>query len=496
MSNNKNQKKSSRYRPKSKRKKKNITLLKEDDEDDDNHHRNKRNYVMYKDKCVICMVMAALIVIIGLHRLNTSRTNAASIPRLVGKINTIVDELDKETNKEFNIKTRTRKKKKKGSIDDDDNDGSVDSSLSYAKSNLGTQKPWQVWNISYHDNIRLSAHLYRSGYEPSNIFNRKLDSFYVGFGYPIILNFEFIKVPKKPIVAYKIAGHPTHLIEKQNPGHWLFFGSFDGTPPWVLLDERHVGPSFLSKGLLRGSTYDGVILCLQFPRTRIKSIRMKILSNSGWNSEITALSRMEFLTEDQHKHCKHKFVDKSIKDIHKNAGTQGATFTSSSLIEDHGPEHVDDKSQITFWESEPTKEFPVWIEINFVKIVQIFSYHLSRTDSIDKSPSFFRLIGYTSNQANRKTDVDFDNNNIGITLDERVLQGADTSLKTIKNGGTHFCIYPNHHGIVVKKVRLNIFRTYGHTDNNRRGVPVALARFFVTTHEEEEEALGNCDDRR
>ena len=58
-----------------------------------------------------------------------------------------------------------------------------------------------------------------------------------------------------------------------------------------------------------------------------------------------------------------------------------------------------------------------------------FFHHLP--DSIDKSPSFFR-IGYTSNQANRKTDVDFDNNNIGITLDERVLQ---ISLKTIKNGG-------------------------------------------------------------
>ena len=38
-------------------------------------------------------------------------------------------------------------------------------------------------------------------------------------------------------------------------------------------------------------------------------------------------------------------------------GTQDATFVSSSAIEDHGPEHVDDNTPKTFWESAATKKF-------------------------------------------------------------------------------------------------------------------------------------------
>ena len=71
---------------------------------------------MYKDKCVICMVMAGLIVIIGLHRLNTSRTNAASIQRLVGKINTIVETvaINKPLAAEANVIAVTTSKDDKG----------------------------------------------------------------------------------------------------------------------------------------------------------------------------------------------------------------------------------------------------------------------------------------------------------------------------------------------------------------------------------------------
>eukprot|EP00943_MAST-04B_sp_MAST-4B-sp1_P007746 g7746.t1 len=464
-----NHNKSSRYRPKSKRKKR-YDILKEEEEDVE-----KQKYVIYKDKCVICMVITALIIVSAVNQLKTEKDDAASVPQLFGRMNNLIDELDKETNHEFGTMEKNTRKP------------------------IREKKGWQLWNVTYHGNMKLTAHLYQENYEPSNIFDPNIHHFYVGFGYPVVINFEFLKVPKKPIVAYKIGGHPTRLLEKQNPGHWLFFGSYRGTPPWLLLDERHVGPSFLSKGLLRSSAFDGVILCFQYPRTRLKSIRMKIVSNSGWHSQMSAISKVEFLTEDQHKHCKHRMVDQTIGQIHKNAGTQGAVFTSSSLIEDHGPEHVDDKSPKTYWETSLTqaKLFPVWIQVDFVKPVQIFSYHISRTESIEKSPAFFRLVGYTSRAANRKTDLTADAENIGFTLDERVLQGS-TSLKTILDGGTHYCVYPNHHGQLIKRVRLNIFRVFGQSDEKatRQGVSVALSRFFITTHEEEEESLGSCTDRR
>ena len=104
---------------------------------------------------------------------------------------------------------------------------------------------------------------------------------------------------------------------------------------------------------------------------------MKILANAGWDSQITAISRIEFLTSKQHKHCMHKFIDQTMAKYIKMQvsfainiilpafntlykyhlkDTQDATFVGSS-IEDHGPEHVDDNTPKTFWESAATKNF-------------------------------------------------------------------------------------------------------------------------------------------
>ena len=174
--------------------------------------------------------------------------------------------------------------------------------------------------MTYNNGVKLSAHSYLTGYEPSNIFAQDMSKFYVGLGYPVVLNFEFDITPNAPIVAYRIAGHPNRKLQKQNPSLLATFGSADGVPPWSLLDERHVGASFLSKGSFRGNGNTGVILCMTFPRTKLKSIRMKILANAGWSSQITTISKIEFLTNKQHKHCMHKFIDQTIGQIHKNAG--------------------------------------------------------------------------------------------------------------------------------------------------------------------------------
>lgn len=176
-------------------------------------------------------------------------------------------------------------------------------------------------------------------------------------------------------------------------------------------------------------------------------------------------------------------------------GTQDATFVSSSSIEDHGPEHVDDNTPKTFWESAATNKFPVWIEVEFNHVVQIFSYHMSRTESKKKSPVFFRLEGYSALASGRMGGQEGQDENIGVLMDERVLQGS--VINTLSEGGSSFCVYPNHRGERIKKARLIIFRVYGDSDSfSEKTFSVALTRFFITTHEEEEEALGGCTDRR
>ena len=282
--------KSSRYRPRAKRK---LKILKGEGEED---HQGKNKYAVYKDKCVICMVLSAVLVIMIIRKMHET-SSAQPLPQLVGTMSLIVDELDAQADTHL-----ITKKQHKPLVQTKGADA------------------WQLWNVTYNNDVKLSAHSYLAGYEPSNLFAQDTSKFYVGLGYPVVLNFEFDKTPSAPIVAYRIAGHPNRKLQKQNPSHWLLFGSADGVPPWSLLDERHVGESFLSKGNFRGNGNNGVILCLSYPRTRLKSIRMKILANAGWQSQITAIGRMEFLTNKQHKHCMHKFIDQTIGEIHKNAG--------------------------------------------------------------------------------------------------------------------------------------------------------------------------------
>ena len=186
--------KSSRFRPRTKRKLK--ILIEKDDEDD----QGKNKYVVYKDKCVICMVIAAFMVIVVIHTKHEPE-NSQSLPQLVGRMNHIVDALDAQAGTELIAKKQPAKKKtlqKKGS------------------------DAWQLWNVTYNNGVKLSAHSFLSGYEPSNIFVQDTSKFYVGLGYPVVLNFEFDTTPNAPIVAYRIAGHPNRKLQRQNLSYYYF----------------------------------------------------------------------------------------------------------------------------------------------------------------------------------------------------------------------------------------------------------------------------------
>ena len=78
--------KSSRFRPRAKRK---LKILKEEEDEDD---QGKNKYVVYKDKCVICMVIAAFLAIMVIRK--HAMDNPQSLPQLVGQMNHIVDALD------------------------------------------------------------------------------------------------------------------------------------------------------------------------------------------------------------------------------------------------------------------------------------------------------------------------------------------------------------------------------------------------------------------
>ena len=96
--------KSSRFRPRAKRK---LKILKEKDDEDD---QGKNKYVVYKDKCVICMVIAAFMVIVVIHTKHEPE-NSQSLPQLVGRMNHIVDALDAQAGTELIAKKQPAKKK-------------------------------------------------------------------------------------------------------------------------------------------------------------------------------------------------------------------------------------------------------------------------------------------------------------------------------------------------------------------------------------------------
>ena len=122
-------------------------------------------------------------------------SDAQTLPQLVGRISLIVDELDAQAD------THLITKKQHGSG---------------AKPLVQTKgaDAWQLWNVTYNNGVKLSAHSYLTGYEPSNLFAQDASKFYVGLGYPVVLNFEFDKTPNAPIVAYRIAGHPNRKLQK------------------------------------------------------------------------------------------------------------------------------------------------------------------------------------------------------------------------------------------------------------------------------------------
>ena len=97
--------KSSRFRPRTKRK---LKILKEKDDEDD---QGKNKYVVYKDKCVICMVIAAFMVIMVIHAKHEAE-NSQSLPQLVGQMNHIVDALDAQAGTDLITKKQHRPAKK------------------------------------------------------------------------------------------------------------------------------------------------------------------------------------------------------------------------------------------------------------------------------------------------------------------------------------------------------------------------------------------------
>ena len=161
--------KSSRFRPRAKRK---LKILKEEEDEDD---QGKNKYVVYKDKCVICMVIAAFLAIMVIHKKH-AMDNPQSLPQLVGQMNHIVDALDAQAGTDL----ITKKQHRPG-----------------AKTTLQKtgSDAWQLWNVTYNNGVKLSAHSYLTGYEPSNIFAQDMSKFYVGLGYPVVLNFEFDITP-------------------------------------------------------------------------------------------------------------------------------------------------------------------------------------------------------------------------------------------------------------------------------------------------------------
>ena len=68
---------------------------------------------------------------------------------------------------------------------------------------------------------------------------------------------------------------------------------------------------------------------------------------------------------------------------------------------------------------------------------------MSRTESKKKSPVFFRLEGYSALASGRMGGQEGQDENIGVLMDERVLQG---SVKHTSQGGSSL-----HNPIIVDK---------------------------------------------
>ena len=354
---------------------------------------------------------------------------------------------------------------------------------------MDSRKPWKLWNTSRRGHIQVAAHVFRRGFEPFHIIDRDPSTLWVAFDYPAVAEFTLLKKQKDAITAYAIAGHPEKMLKAQNPSHWILYGSNDGLPPWLLLDERHVGNDFLSKGT---EISEGVVMCIQYPHFNIQKIRLKILSNSGWHSQVTALSKLELLSH--HPHCKgaRRIVENKVSVVHHRSGVHANVFTASSYESGFGPEHVDDNSASTSWRTAiEVKSYPHYLDVEFVNPVRVFSYHIMGVpDGSVLTPSFWRLIGYTIDESNNVAKHEK-----GVTLDERVLHSKQEFRSSIKEGN-HFCIYPQYHGVKLSKVRLLIFSGVGSTSATTLGktTTVGIARFFLTTEEEEEESLGRCID--
>lgn len=171
-------------------------------------------------------------------------------------------------------------------------------------------------------------------------------------------------------------------------------------------------------------------------------------------------------------------AEKSISQIHVNSGTHAAVFGASSFVEDYPASNLDDNSNNSYWKASITdKVFPIEIAIAYNMPIRVYSYMMAgASGQLLAAPTFWRVIGKRAEQGRGDNEV---------LLDERIVRDLTLSSKP-----NHFCIYPATHGTKIEKIKLVIFSAETSDDKYN----VALRRFFMTTHEEEEQSLGKCID--